>query len=274
MERKEIQRRITGSERIVVKIGTSTLMQANGHHANLRRISKLCRVLSDLQNSGKDITLVSSGAIGVGLGKMGMQKRPAGTSKKQALAAIGQLELMFLYDKFFSEYNQKVAQILLMADDLKNPISRKNVMNTFDELNDLGVIPIVNENDTVATAELEGKKIGDNDTLSAQVASLIRADLLILLTDIDGMYDANPKEDPKAKLLSVIPEVTDQVKEMAGGTGTSLGTGGMITKVRAAEIAGQAGIPTCIMNGEDPENLYTLFDGDEIGTVFLPGERG
>ena len=232
---------------VVVKIGTSTLTYENGK-MNLRRIDKLCRTLCDLQNGGRRIVLVTSGAIGVGMGKLGLPERPDDTAKKQALAAIGQCELMFAYDKFFGEYHQNVAQVLL----------------------DMNVIPIVNENDTVAVDELEGRNFGDNDTLSAIVASIINADVLMILTDIDGVYDKNPKAYPDAKRLSVIEKIDDEVRAMAGGAGSARGTGGMATKIRAAEIAGRANIPTYILSGEDPENLYRIFDGEDIGTVFMP----
>lgn len=254
---------------VVVKIGTSTLTYENGK-MNLRRIDKLCRTLCDLQNGGRRIVLVTSGAIGVGMGKLGLPERPDDTAKKQALAAIGQCELMFAYDKFFGEYHQNVAQVLLTADVTSQPISRRNVENTFRELLDMNVIPIVNENDTVAVDELEGRNFGDNDTLSAIVASIINADVLMILTDIDGVYDKNPKAYPDAKRLSVIEKIDDEVRAMAGGAGSARGTGGMATKIRAAEIAGRANIPTYILSGEDPENLYRIFDGEDIGTVFMP----
>ena len=195
---------------VVVKIGTSTLTYENGK-MNLRRIDKLCRTLCDLQNGGRRIVLVTSGAIGVGMGKLGLPERPDDTAKKQALAAIGQCELMFAYDKFFGEYHQNVAQVLLTADVTSQPISRRNVENTFRELLDMNVIPIVNENDTVAVDELEGRNFGDNDTLSAIVASIINADVLMILTDIDGVYDKNPKAYPDAKRLSVIEKIDDEI---------------------------------------------------------------
>ncbi len=249
---------------IVVKVGTSTLTHENGK-LNLRLVELLCRVLSDLQNSGKKIVLVSSGAVGVGMGKIGIEKRPRGTAKKQALAAIGQCELMFIYDKFFGEYNQNVAQVLLTADVTSRAERRRNVINTFNELLDMNIIPIVNENDTVAVDELN---FGDNDTLSAIVATLVGADALMILTDIDGVYDSNPKTNPEAKRIPVIHEINDEIRAMAGGAGTSRGTGGMATKIRAAEIAAEKHIATYILAGDDPENLYRVFDGEDIGTVF------
>ena len=252
---------------VVVKIGTSTLTYENGK-LNLRRIEYLCRTLSDLQNSGRRIVLVSSGAIGVGVGKLGLARRPDETAKKQALAAVGQCELMFIYDKFFGEYHQNVAQVLLTADVTARENSRTNVVNTFSELLSMGIIPIVNENDTVAVDELEGRNFGDNDTLSAIVASLVGADALVILTDIDGLYDNNPKTCPDAKRIPLVRAITDEVRAMAGGAGSSRGTGGMATKIRAAQVAAESHIPTVILAGDDPENLYRVFEGEDIGTVF------
>lgn len=252
---------------VVVKIGTSTLTYENGK-LNLRRIEYLCRTLSDLQNSGRRIVLVSSGAIGVGVGKLGLARRPDETAKKQALAAVGQCELMFIYDKFFGEYHQNVAQVLLTADVTARENSRTNVVNTFSELLSMGIIPIVNENDTVAVDELEGHNFGDNDTLSAIVATLVDADALVILTDIDGLYDKNPKTCPDAKRIPLVRAITDEVRAMAGGAGSSRGTGGMATKIRAAQVAAESHIPTVILAGDDPENLYRVFEGENIGTVF------
>lgn len=252
---------------VVVKIGTSTLTYENGK-LNLRRIEYLCRTLSDLQNSGRRIVLVSSGAIGVGVGKLGLARRPDETAKKQALAAVGQCELMFIYDKFFGEYHQNVAQVLLTADVTARENSRMNVVNTFSELLSMGIIPIVNENDTVAVDELEGRNFGDNDTLSAIVASLVGADALVILTDIDGLYDKNPKTCPDAKRIPLVRAITDEVRAMAGGAGSSRGTGGMATKIRAAQVAAESHIPTVILAGDDPENLYRVFESEDIGTVF------
>ena len=255
--------------RIVVKVGTSTLAYPTGR-LNIQRMERLCKTLSDLKNAGHEIILVSSGAIAMGFGKLNLSERPKDMPGKQASAAVGQCELMFAYDKFFGEYHQNVAQVLLTADVTSQPISRRNVENTFRELLDMNVIPIVNENDTVAVDELEGRNFGDNDTLSAIVASIINAEVLMILTDIDGVYDKNPKAYPDAKRLSVIEKIDDEVRAMAGGAGSARGTGGMATKIRAAEIAGRANIPTYILSGEDPENLYRIFDGEDIGTVFMP----
>ena len=233
---------ITASRRVVVKVGTSTLTHRSGK-INIRHIEGLCKVLSDLQNAGKEIILVSSGAIGVGVGKLGLSRRPDETSKKQALAAIGQCELMFMYDKFFGEYNHTVAQILLTYDAVDSETDRRNVQNTFGELLSMGIIPIVNENDTVATNELEGHNIGDNDTLSAMVAVLTEADLLVILTDIDGLYDRDPRKDENARRIPFVPVIDEKIEALAGGAGSQFGTGGMATKISAAKRSTTAGIP-------------------------------
>lgn len=258
---------VTNAKRIVCKVGTSTLTYGNGK-INLRRVEALCKVLSDLQNSGKEIILVTSGAIGVGMGKLGLQTRPEEKEKRQALAAIGQCELMFMYDKLFGEYNRMVAQVLLTADNIYSAKSRENIENTFRELISMDIIPVVNENDTVATDELSGQHIGDNDTLSAIVATLAKADLLVILTDIDALYDANPKTNPNARRIPHVGKIDAGVKALAGGAGSSLGTGGMATKIRAAEIVMKENIPCCIISGNDPALLYDLLDGADIGTVF------
>lgn len=250
------------ANRIVVKVGTSTLAHKTGL-MNIQRMERLVKVLADLKNSGKEIILVSSGAIGVGVGKMGLKEKPTETPAKQACAAIGQCELMYCYDKYFSEYNHSVAQVLLTRDVLDNPERKQNVINTFQNLLHYGVIPVVNENDTVAVEEIV---FGDNDTLSAMVGSLTGADLLIILSDIDGVYDQNPRVNPHAKLIPHIPEITDAVRALAGDHGTSLGTGGMVTKISAAQIGLDAGFPTVILNGSRPENLYDLLEGKQVGT--------
>ena len=228
----------------VLKVGTSTLTYENGR-VNLRRMESLCRTVSDLQNAGKKIVLVSSGAIGVGMGKLGLKSRPAQTEKKQALAAVGQCELMFLYDKFFGEYNHTVAQVLLTANVVHDSRGKQNVQNTFRELLSMGAIPIVNENDTVETSELEGQNFGDNDTLSAVVAGLVCAGLLVILTDINGLYDRDPRKDPAARLIPRVTAITPEIETLAGGAGSSRGTGGMATKLRAAKIAGEIGRASC-----------------------------
>jgi len=258
---------VTQAKRIVVKVGTSTLTYENGK-MNLRRMETLCKVLSDLQNSGREIILVTSGAIGVGVGKLGLPERPQETEKKQAVAAVGQCELMFMYDKLFGEYNRIVAQVLLTGDVIANEHNKKNTQNTFNELIKMDIIPVVNENDSVAIDELVGNNFGDNDTLSAMVAQLVEADFLVILTDIDGLYDANPRTNPDAKRIPYVPQVTDEIRELAGGTGSNRGTGGMSTKVSAAAIANDAGINCCVMSGANPKMLYQLFDGVQIGTVF------
>ena len=255
------------AEILVVKVGTSTLTYENGK-VNLGRMEQLCRTLSDLQNSGKKLVLVSSGAIGVGMGKLGLPKRPEETEKKQALAAIGQCELMFLYDKFFGEYNHTVAQVLLTADVVDFPRGRQNVQNTFGKLLSMGVIPVVNENDTVETQELEGKNFGDNDTLSAVVAGLCGAQGLVILTDIDGLYDSDPRKNPQAQRIARVEEITPEIEALAGGAGSNRGTGGMATKLKAAKIAKEWGIPTAILSGSDLSCLYRLMKGESVGTVF------
>ncbi len=259
------------SRRVVVKVGTSTLTYENGN-VNLRNLEKLCKVLSDLHNSGKQIILVSSGAIGVGVGKLGIKHRPTETKEKQALAAVGQCELMFLYDKFFGEYNNSVAQILLTKDIVLNELSKQNVVNTFQTLLEMGIIPIVNENDTVATDELIGANFGDNDNLSAIVADLVGADLLVILTDIDGLYETDPRKDPTAKKIDIVNFIDDHIRDIAGGSGSNRGTGGMSTKITAAAAAASAGISTCVMSGEDPSNIYKLLEGKQIGTLFMAEE--
>ena len=261
---KQIFEDIKRAHRIVVKVGTSTLTYETGK-MNLKRIDRLARVLSDLHNQGKEIVLVSSGAIGIAVGKLGLEKRPTETKQVQALAAVGQCELMFLYDKLFSEYNNTVAQILLTKDDIVIPRRKRNMQNTFYTLFEMGIIPIVNENDTVSTEEIE---IGDNDTLSAVVATLVDADLLVLFSDIDGLYDSDPRSNLDAKLLDVVYDI-DKVKMAAGGAGSSRGTGGMVTKLSAAEHATEAGIHMFITNGENIDSLYDILDGKQVGTLFV-----
>ena len=254
-------------ERIVVKVGTSTLTYENGK-LNIRRIELLARVLSDLQNAGNQMILVSSGAMGVGVGKLGLRERPHDTPTRQAVAAVGQCELMFIYDKMFGEYNRMVAQMLLTKDVVDNEVSNRNVTNAIETLLAMDMIPIVNENDTVATDELVGQNFGDNDTLSALVAVIAKADRLVILTDIDGLYDSNPRENPAAKRIPVVTQVDESILQLAGGSGSSRGTGGMLTKVQAARIANRAGIDMYVVQGEDPKILYRLMDGDQVGTLF------
>lgn len=251
--------------RTVIKIGTSTLTHENGS-VNLRRIEALCRIVSDIMNSGEEIILVSSGAIGMGVGKLGLRERPSDIAGKQACAAVGQCELMYEYDKLFGEYNHTVAQILLTAPDLACDDRRQKFENTVERLLDLRVLPIINENDTVATEEIV---FGDNDTLAAKVAVTAEADLLILLSDIDGLYTADPHKNSDAHLISEVYEITDDIMALAGKAGTDRGTGGMETKIKAAKIATEAGCDMIIANGQSPELLYDLMDGKKIGTRFF-----
>lgn len=252
------------AKRVVVKIGTTTLTHGGGL-LNYRRLEKLVKTLADLKNSGKEIVLVSSGAIGVGVGELGLKSRPTDVPTKQACAAIGQCELMYTYDKLFGEFNHSVAQILLTRDVIEQEERKQNVINTFERLLEFGVIPIVNENDTVSTEELV---FGDNDTLSAIVATLINADVLVLLSDIDGLYTANPKEDSSAELISEVENI-DDIRHLAGGSSSGFGTGGMVTKIHAADISCAAGIDMYIVNGANPSLLYDLFDGNDVGTHFI-----
>lgn len=251
-------------KRIVVKVGTSTLTYNTGK-TNIRRMHKLVSVLSDIANSGVEVALVTSGAIGVGAGKLGLSEKPADTPGRQAAATIGQCELMFMYDKLFGEYGHTVGQLLITKSDVENDERRENLVNTFNRLFDFGAIPIINENDSVAVDEIV---YGDNDSLSAIVAKLIRADALIILTDTDGLFDGNPRENENAKLIPLVTEIDDKLMELAGGNGSNFGTGGMVTKLHAAEIAMEAGIDTIVMNGEDPTDIYKALDGKQIGTFF------
>lgn len=255
---------LSSAGRIVVKVGTSTLTHPSGL-MNIRRVEALVKVLSDLKNSGKQIILVSSGAIGVGVGKLSLDSKPADMPTKQACAAVGQCELMYVYDKLFSEYNHRVAQVLLTRDVIEQDSRRENVINTFERLLQLGVIPIVNENDTVSTEEIE---FGDNDTLSAIVSELVSAKLLILLSDIDGLYDSDPKQNPDARLIPFVDSIDKELQAAAGGKGSTLGTGGMTTKLQAGKICLAANINMIIANGENPRLLYDLMDGKQVGTLF------
>ena len=252
--------------RLVVKVGTSTLTHDTGK-LNLRRMDHLVRVLADLKNRGIEVVLVSSGAIGVGVGKLKLAAKPHDIGGRQACAAVGQCELMYIYDKFFGEYGSVTGQVLLTRDCVDDKLRLYNIRNAFERLLDMGALPIVNENDTVATEEIE---FGDNDTLSAVVAKVVGADALVILTDIDGLHTQNPKEHPDAPLMHVVDEIDDNIKKIAGGAGSSRGTGGMYTKIIAAGMATAEGITTAIIDGSTPENLYNLLEGEEIGTVF-PG---
>jgi glutamate 5-kinase len=251
--------------RIVVKIGTSTLAHKTGH-LNIRRVEELCKVMSDLKNAGNEVILVSSGAIGMGVGKLSLPEKPTDIPTKQAAAAVGQCELMYTYDKLFSEYNHTVAQILVTGDDIAHPDRKANFINTMRRLLELGALPIINENDSVSTNEIE---IGDNDTLGAIVATAVEADLLIILSDIDGLYTADPRKCSDAKLVHTVEEITPEIENMIGGAGSSLGTGGMITKINAAKIVTENGTDMVIANGENPNLLYDIIDGKDIGTRFL-----
>ncbi len=250
--------------RIVVKVGTSTLTHATGR-VNIRRITALCRVLSDLKNAGHQVLLVSSGAIGMGVGKLSLPGRPADMPTKQAAAAVGQCELMYTYDKLFGEYSHIVAQLLLTGADVEDPERLQNFHNTLEKLLELGALPIINENDTVSTQEIA---VGDNDTLAAIVAVSAAADLLVLLSDIDGLYTADPHTVPEAALIPRVEAVTADIRALAGCAGTARGTGGMVTKLNAAEKCMAAGIDMIIANGADPDILYRLLDGEAFGTRF------
>ena len=259
-------RNISDKKRIVIKLGTSTLAHKTGK-LNIRRMTNLVRVISDLHNSGREIIMVSSGAMGLGAGKLGLPEKPKDTKMKQAVAAIGQCELMHVYDDMFEKYSVTVAQILLTKTIIDNPNHCSNFKNTVETLVGMGVIPIVNEIDTIAIDELE-LEIGENDSLSALVASLSDADLLVILSDIDGLYDDDPHSNPDAKPISVVEEITPEIESVAGGAGSKLGTGGMSTKINAGKIAVEAGIDMVIMNGRNPELLYDLFENKEVGTIF------
>lgn len=251
--------------RIVIKVGTSTLAYSTGR-LNIRQMEHICKVISDIKNSGYEIILVSSGAVGMGMGKLSLNKRPTELSLKQAAAAVGQCELMYTYDKLFSEYNHTVAQILLTAYDINHDNCRENFINTMNELLKLGALPIVNENDTVATNELV---IGDNDTLAAIVAKNVGADLLVLMSDIDGLFTADPHVDFEAKLISCIEKITPEIEALAGEAGSQVGTGGMKTKIKAAKIVTSSGCDMLIVNGKDPDVLYDIVEGKKVGTLFL-----
>ena len=250
--------------RIVIKVGTSTLMYSTGH-LNVRRVEALCRILADLKNAGHEVVLVSSGSIGMGVGKLGLGARPTDIPTKQAAAAVGQCELMYTYDKLFSEYRHTVAQVLLTGSDIADEARRAHFENTMRRLLELSALPIINENDTVATDEIV---IGDNDTLAGVVATTIHADLLVLLSDIDGLYTADPRTDKDARRIEVVEALTPEIMALGGGSGSSLGTGGMMTKLRAAQRVTEAGIDMVIANGDDPMLLYDIVDGKPVGTLF------
>ncbi len=256
---------IKNAQRIVLKVGSSTLTHEN-FKMDLRRIEKLCRVLSDLKNMGKEIVLVSSGAISAGVAKLGLDHRPASTEGKQAMAAVGQCELMRIYEHFFSIFGHTVGQMLLTKEVMDSPVAHKNAENTFRTLLGMNCLPIVNENDSISFDEIE---FGDNDTLSACVALICKADALIILSDIDGLYDADPHTHPDAKLISTVPCIDDSIMACAGDSASNRGTGGLITKLRAGRLVTESGIPMFIVNGEEPGILYELLEGKQVGTYFM-----
>ncbi len=251
-------------KRIVIKVGTSSLTYETGK-LNIKKIESIVRVVSDLRNRGIEVVLVSSGAVGAGVGKLNLAEKPSETRKKQALAAIGQATLVSMYDRFFSEYGHSSAQVLLTKFILDDSERYQNTKNTFETMFEYGVIPIVNENDVISTYELE---FGDNDTLSAYIAKLVDAQLLIILSDIDGLYDSNPQENPDAKLIPMVEKVDESIYAIAGGAGSRRGTGGMVTKLKAAEIVNPSGIDMIISNGASPEKIYDIFEGKSVGTLF------
>lgn len=265
----DLRKKIRDAKKIVVKVGSSTLTYENGN-INLGRIEKLVRVIADLQNSGKQVVLVSSGAVAVGVNKLKLKKKPDTIREKQAVASVGQCELMHIYSKFFCEYSHTVGQVLLTRDVIEDDHIRANVINTFETLMENQIIPIVNENDTVSIDEIENiVRFGDNDNLSAIVAKLCSADLLVILSDIDGFYDGDPRTNESAKMLSIVEEVTKELEECAGGAGSSVGTGGMITKLEAAKNVTEAGIDMVLTNGEKPEILVDILAGEDVGTLFV-----
>ncbi len=265
----DLRKKIRDAKKVVVKVGSSTLTYENGN-INLGRIEKLVRVIADLQNSGKQVVLVSSGAVAVGVNKLKLKKKPDTIREKQAVASVGQCELMHIYSKFFGEYSHTVGQVLLTRDVIEDDHIRANVINTFETLMENQIIPIVNENDTVSIDEIENiVRFGDNDNLSAIVAKLCRADLLVILSDIDGFYDGDPRTNESAKMLSIVEKITKELEECAGGAGSSVGTGGMITKLEAAKNVAEAGIDMVLTNGENPEILVDILAGEDVGTLFV-----
>ena len=257
-------------KRVVIKVGTTTLTHETGL-LNLERIEILVRQIANLHNNGYEVMLVTSGAIGAGMGKLNMKNRPKTLPEKQAVAAVGQVALIHLYQKIFAEYGKNVGQLLLTASDINERNRYLNGRNTCFALFNAGVIPIINENDAIAVEEI---KVGDNDTLSAFVATLVDADLLIILSDIDGLYDSNPKENPNAKLLPLITTLNEEIKAMAGDSNSKFGTGGMATKIKAAEIALNSGVNMVIAQGEKPENLIKIVRGEDLGTLFVKNKKG
>ena len=265
----EMRENLSKKQRIVVKVGSSTITHEATGNINFAKLEKLVRLLTDLHNQGKEVVLVTSGAVAVGRKSIGMQERPKSLSEKQACAAIGQASLMTVYQKLFSEYHQPCAQILMTKFTILNDITRQNACNTFEQLLKMGVIPIVNENDTVSTDEMENLGIGENDTLAALVTAMIHGDLVILLSDIDGLYSDDPKKNPDAVFFHQIDDVNDSVLGMAKGSSSNVGTGGMQTKLSAAKIAIDSGADMIIANGDDIENLRRVMDGEQVGTLFV-----
>ncbi len=257
-------------KRIVVKVGTTSLTYENGRF-NLKKIDRLSKMLTDLTNKGIETVLVSSGAIAIGAEKLGLE-RPRDIVGKQAASAVGQALLMQMYEKFFSEYNQKVAQILLTKPVFDAEIKRRNALNTINKLLEMGVIPIVNENDTISTDEFN--EFSDNDTLSSYVAALIKSDLLVILSDIDGMYTGDPNKDSNVEMIDTVPKITDEIYSLAGGSSSRLGTGGMITKVKAADYLGKKNVSMVIASGDNPDVVYDILEGRKIGTLFVGGNIG
>ncbi len=268
MQRTQCSQMITEAKRIVVKVGTSSLTYANGK-LNLPQIDLLARQLTDLYNQGKEVVLVSSGAIATGMGRLGLEEKPKDIPQKQALAAVGQGVLLHLYEKMFAEYGQIVAQLLLTKADLDNHMRFLNARNTLLALLKMGIIPIINENDTVSIDEI---RIGDNDTLAATVGVLIEADLVILLSDIQGLYESDPRKNPAAKMLEVVEKIDNSIESLAGAAGSNLGTGGMVTKIMAAKIANNAGIPLVIAHGAEENVLAKIVKGENVGTLFLAND--
>ncbi len=266
--------KLTSARRVVVKVGTSTITFENGRQ-NITNLDHLCRAIANLRNQGREVILVSSGAIAMGMAKLRLARKPGTIREKQAVAAVGQCELMNIYSKLFGEYGYVAAQILLTRDDIEDEHTRANAINTFEALLEKEVIPVVNENDTVSTKEIfHNGSFGDNDSLSAIVANLVGADLLILLSDIDGLYDRDPRGNDGARLVPYVPAVTPEIEQMAGGSGSARGTGGMATKIEAARIATQAGIDMVIANGTSPDVIGSVLEGLEVGTMFAAAAKG
>lgn len=269
-ENDRLRRSFKDKKRIVVKIGSSSVIHPETGDMDYLKLEKLARYLTDLHNQGKDVILVSSGAVGMGMQTMGILKRPYSIAKKQACAAIGQGQLIGVYERFFREYNQNIAQVLLNKDVMISNERRVNAMNTFIELLDMGVIPVVNENDTVST---EGIEFGDNDTLAAIVCALVKGDLLIILTDIDGFYTDDPKNNPQAEIIPLVEQIDDQIEGMAKGVTSRFGTGGMAAKVAAAAICNDSGADMLIVSGKRAEIIHEVMDGKNAGTLFKAHKR-